>query len=116
MRSPKTIAVLSWLSLLLALHLCTHDICRAQQEDQGAPPDTSRADLPEAEVREQVFPFSAASDSLMQVDKDQGKPIYTTWWFWAIGVALIGTAVAILIGQDGEAEEKLPDFPDPPER
>jgi hypothetical protein len=45
------------------------------------------------------------------------QPIYGKWWFWAIGAAVLGTTVILLMdGDDKKAEEDLPDFPPPPER
>ena len=67
-----------------------------------------------------VPPLSVADGPLTDKDQPtQPPPVYRRWWFWAIGVFVIGTAAAILSGTGGtdedDSREDLPDFPGPPD-
>jgi hypothetical protein len=75
--------------------------------------DTATALIP----TELAFSDSALADTLYAGEKRQEQPFYKKWWFIAIVVgAVTATVIAIASGDQDEAKEDLPGFPDPPDK
>ena len=112
--------------IALAAHAYTHEICvalsfgdtpAADSTDVQALVDSTAAESRASEMTHVELPFSAESDPLMQANLSKGQPIYRKWWFWAVCTAAATTAAILLTaGEEKQAEEDLPGFPDPPER
>jgi hypothetical protein len=108
---------LSLLCVALAINMCTYDIGIAQLEENKEQADSTRAAVNMEEQIDKLFPFSATSDSLMQINKSGPEPVYRTWWFWVTTIAVMAiTAIIVVAQSEDEPEPMLPDFPEPPER
>jgi hypothetical protein len=68
-----------------------------------------------------VLPLSVTDEPRAGENRpDPARPVYKKWWFWAIGVVVVGTTTALLRGSDATDDHHprrdLPDFPGPPDR
>jgi hypothetical protein len=143
MRGSRVVKVISWLAIGLTLNLCTCQLCPAQETtpteipNSDERPDTTMA-APETngtgsdttdvvtdttmveqgilELNPEIFPYSASGDSLGPAAGPESRAIYREWWLWTVAVAVLATTIILYSGGDeAEADEDLPGFPEPPE-
>ena len=105
------------LCVALAVNICIYDIGIAQPDEGKEQADSTGAAINMEDELDKLFPFSAASDSLMQIKESEHGPVYRSWWFWVTTIAVMAVTAIIVIAQsEDEPERELRDFPEPPER